>query len=424
MKSRIMARKVHFKYGFGKGYKEFDINEDNIMAELRQNEVNSGLTGEDEVKRALNNPIGTARLSELIKPGEKTVIITSDITRPMPSKTVLPAVVDELLAAGLSYEDITVVFALGNHRSQTTDEKKYLAGTDIYEKIRCIDSDISKCVKLGVTGRGTPVEIFDVVANADRRICLGNIEFHYFAGYSGGAKAIMPGVSTRAAIQANHSGMVMNEARAGAIDDNPVRLDIEEVANFVPIDFIVNVVLDEKKSIIKAVAGHHIDAHREGCAFLDTLYKAKIPGKADIVITTPGGYPKDINLYQAQKALDNAKHAVRDGGIIVLLAACTEGYGEEVFERWVNRSKSPDDLIVGIKTNFELGGHKAAAIALVEKKAKVFMVTDMSEEMVLRLYMKPFKEVNEALDEAFKELGNKASVLLMPFGGSTLPVLE
>jgi Uncharacterized conserved protein len=419
-----MKKSVHFKYGFGKGYKEFDLNEDNIMAELRQNVVAVELTGEEEVRRALKNPIGSKKLSEIVKPGEKTVIITSDVTRPMPSKFVLPAVVDELLAAGLSYDDITIVFALGNHRKQTEEEKKYLAGPAIYEKVKCIDGDNSKCIKLGTTKRGTPVEIFDEVAKADRRICLGNIEYHYFAGYSGGAKAIMPGVSTRAAIQANHSRMVMDEARAGAITDNPVRLDIEEVVDFVPIDFIVNVVLDEKKNIIKAVAGHHVEAHREGCKFLDSLYKVQIPEKADIVVTTPGGYPKDINLYQAQKALDNAKHAVRDGGIIILLAACTEGYGEEVFERWVNKSKSPDDLINGIKANFELGGHKAAAIALVEKKAEIFIVSEMSDELARSLFMKPFKEMNDALNEAFAKLGSGASVLLMPYGGSTLPVLE
>lgn len=209
---------MHFKYGFGKGYKEFDIDESNIMTELRQNEVNTGLSGIEEVKYAMNNPIGSKRLSEIVKPGEKTVIITSDITRPMPGKTVLPVVIEELNAAGLKNEDITIVFALGNHRKQSEDEKKYLAGEDIYNKIKCIDSDTGDCIRLGITSRGTPVDIFSRVAKAERRICLGNIEYHYFAGYSGGAKAIMPGVSTRAAIQANHSGMVRDEARAGAIE--------------------------------------------------------------------------------------------------------------------------------------------------------------------------------------------------------------
>ncbi|MEN6490276.1 MAG: transcriptional regulator, partial [Smithella sp.] len=137
-----------------------------------------------------------------------------------------------------------------------------------------------------------------------------------------------------------------------------------------------------------------------------------------------GGYPKDINLYQAQKALDNAKHAVCDGGIIILLAACSEGYGEKVFEKWINASGSPDDLINGIKENFELGGHKAAAIALVEKKAKVFIVSDLPEEMSRKLYMEPCSSMSEALDKAYSELGSDAGVLLMPHGGSTLPVVR
>lgn len=415
---------MKFKYGFGKQYKEFEIDEKNILMEVRQNTVEVGLTGADEVKRALQNPIGTPKLSQIVKPGERTVIITSDITRPMPSKVVLPPLIEELLEAGLKYEDITIVFALGSHRKHSEDEKKYLVGEEIYQKIRCVDSDVEDCVHMGVTSSGTPVDIFSEVAKADRRICLGNIEYHYFAGYSGGAKAIMPGVSTRAAIQANHSQMVRDEARAGAMEDNPVRQDIEEVIDFVPVDFIVNVVLDEKKNIIKAVAGHCFHAHREGCKFLDSLYKVKIPRKADIVLTTPGGYPKDINLYQAQKALDNAKHAVRDGGIVILLASCMEGYGEEVFERWIDHAETPDCLIENIRKNFELGGHKAAAIALVQKKARIFMVSDMPEERVRNIFMEPFTEVDAALQEAFKQLGSNAVVLLMPFGGSTLPVVE
>ncbi|MGE5615094.1 MAG: nickel-dependent lactate racemase [Bacillota bacterium] len=415
---------MHFKYGYGKGFKEFDIQDGNIIGELVSNEVKVELTGIDEVRRALLNPIGTGRLSSIVKPGEKIAIVTSDITRPMPTSTVLPLVVDELLEAGAKYENITLVFALGCHRKHTEEEKKRLAGEELYGKIRCVDSDAKRCRLLGTTTAGTPVEVFEEVASADRVICLGNIEYHYFAGYSGGAKAIMPGVSTRAAIQANHSFMVSDDARAGAMDDNPVRNDIEEVTRFLPIDFILNVVLDENKRIIKAVAGHHAEAHREGCRFLDSLYKVRIRSRADIVITTPGGFPKDINLYQAQKALDNAKHAVRDGGIIILLAACTEGYGESVFERWINESSSPDDLLERIGMNFELGGHKAAAIALIEKKAKVFIVSDMPFDMSKKIYMEPFDDMQQAIDKAFSELGPDARVLLMPHGGSTLPVVE
>lgn len=402
----------------------FNIDSKNFLGELLPNKVEIGLTGVEEVKRAIENPINSKRLRDIVKPGEKVVIITSDITRPMPSKLVLPIVLEELYWAGVSDKDITIVFALGSHRFHTEEEKKYLVGEEIYNKISCIDSDSKDYIHLGYTKNGTPVDIFRPVVEADRRICLGNIEYHYFAGYSGGAKAIMPGVSTRQAIQANHSRMVEDEARAGNITTNPVRIDIDAVENFVPIDFIVNVVLNEKKEIIKAVAGHYIDAHREGCRFLDTFYKINIKEKADIVIASAGGYPKDLNLYQAQKALDNAKNAVRKGGIIILVASCKEGLGEKVFEEWILEAKEPGKLIERIKKNFRLGGHKAAAIAMVLQNAKIYLVSDLEHDFVKSIFMEPFSDVQSALDRAYEELGSDSKVLLMPVGGSALPVLE
>ncbi|MCH5138646.1 nickel-dependent lactate racemase, partial [Clostridiaceae bacterium UIB06] len=352
------------------------------------------------------------------------VIVTSDITRPMPSKIVLPVVIEELNNTGVKDDDITIVFALGSHRAHTEEEKKYLVGEEVFSRIKCIDSSSTEFVHLGMTANGTPVDINKVVAQADRRICLGNIEYHYFAGYSGGAKAIMPGVSTRASIQANHSRMVEEEAKAGNIKTNPVRLDIEAVEKFVPIDFIVNVVLDSNKQIIKAVAGHYIEAHREGCKFLDDFYKIQIEEKADIVITTPGGYPKDLNLYQAQKALDNSKHAVKDGGIIILVASCKEGLGEKTFQDWMLNTEKSEDMIEKIKKNFQLGGHKAAAIAMILQKAKIYLVSELEPDFVRSIFMEPFDNVQSAIDAAFEEKGNDSKIVLMPFGGSTLPSLD
>jgi nickel-dependent lactate racemase len=397
------------------------IEDKNISGILKPNPVNVEITGTEEVRRTLNIPTGTERLASIVKPGEKIAIITSDITRPMPSKIVLPEILNKLFSSGIKESDILVVFAMGNHRKHTEEEKIRLAGEEVYRNVRCIDSDRENCVNLGNTSSGTPVDIFKPVAQADRIICLGNIEYHYFAGYSGGAKAIMPGVSSRAAIQENHSRMVMPGSAAGRIEGNPVRNDIDEVARFVNIDFILNVVLDEKKNIIKAVAGHHIEAHRKGCEFLDSLYKVKIPCKADIVLVSAGGYPKDINLYQAQKALDNAKHAVRKGGIIILAASCREGLGEEVFERWMLGVKRPSEMREEIKRKFELGGHKAAAIGMVLGDARIFLVSDMQDDFVKRIFMEPFDSVQKALDHAFRLLGSDAKVLVMPYGGSTLP---
>lgn len=401
-----------------------NVADKNLMGVLHANDVGVGLKGADEVKRALDNPINSKRLQDIVKSGEKIAIITSDITRPMPSRVVIPPVLDELYEAGVRDGDITIVFALGSHRKHTEEEKKRIVGEAIYKKIRCIDSDSTDFIHLGCTKYNTPVDIFRTVAQADRRICLGNIEYHYFAGYSGGAKAIMPGVSTRSAIQANHRMMVDEASCAGKLETNPVRCDIDEAAKFVPIDFIVNVVLNEEKEIIKAVAGHYIDAHREGCRFLDSLYKIKIKSRADIVITSPGGFPKDLNLYQAQKALDNAKHAVKKGGIIILVASCREGLGEKTFEEWITNMKEPEELIYRIKTDFKLGGHKAAAIAMVLKNANVYLVSDMDKNLVQHMHFKPFGDAQSALNHALHEIGEDASVLIIPHGGSILPVLE
>ena len=414
---------MKLRFGFGTGFQEVEVPEQNLIGELHANEVPVDLVGEAEVKRALENPIGSPRLKDLVHPGETVAIVTSDVTRPMPTYKVMPTLLDELYAGGIKPEDITLVFALGSHRKQTDEEKRRLAGERAWNEVRCVDSDPDDCISYGVTSRGTPVDITRVVAEADRRICLGNIEYHYFAGYSGGAKAIMPGVSTRAAIQANHSRMVLPEAKAGTLETNPLRMDIEEAGAMVGIDFIVNVVLSEHKEILKAVAGDVTQAHRVGCRFLDTLYRKELKEPADIVLVSQGGAPKDLNLYQTQKALDNAKHAVKDGGVIILIGSCREGLGERTFEEWMTSAPSAHSLIERIGREFRLGGHKAAAIAMVLERAEVDLVSELDDDFVRSIFLVPQPSAQVALDRAFEKLGKDATVLAMPYGGSTLPTV-
>jgi nickel-dependent lactate racemase len=372
------------------------------------------------VEAALKNPIGTPRLGDIVRRGETVAVVTSDITRPMPSYKVLPAVVAELRRGGIGEKDITVVLGLGSHRPHTDAERAKLAGPEVAERVRVIDSDSDDTVLLGSTKRGTPVRVDRTVAGADRRVLLGNIEYHYFAGYSGGMKAIMPGVSTREAIRHNHGFMLEPGAEAGRIDGNPVREDIDEVLSFCPADFIVNVVLSEDKKITAAFAGHPLEAHRAGCRALDLIYKTPIPERADIVVVSAGGFPKDINLYQAQKALDNAKYAVKDGGILIFHAACTEGYGEKMFEEWI-KTKLPEDMLREIRENFRLGAHKAAAIAQVMGRAEIFFVSALPGGDIPP-GMTSFADIPSALAEAFRRKGKNAMVIAMPMGGSTLPV--
>ena len=391
---------------------------------LVPNPVPHTLSEEEAVARALSNPIGTPRLRDIVKPGEKVAIVTSDVSRPMPTARVMPLLLDELCAGGAKKEDITLVFALGSHRKQTPEEQKKLAGERAWSEIRCVDSDPEDVVHLGTTARGTPVDIFRGVAEADRVICLGNIEYHYFAGYSGGVKAIMPGCATRAAIQANHRRMTDAAACAGKLEGNPVREDLEEAGRIVGIDFILNVVLDEHKKIVYAAAGDVTKAHRDGCRYLDTMYAVAIEEKADIVVVSQGGAPKDLNLYQTQKALDNAKHAVKDGGIILLVGSCREGLGESHFEEWIRAAGCPKDLVDRIGREFVLGGHKAAAIAMVEERAKVYLVSEREKAFAESVFMTPFDTVQEAFDAALAEKGAGAAVIVMPYGGSTLPQVK
>ena len=414
---------MKLEFGYGKGLQTVEVPEKNLLAVLTSNPMTHERTGEGAVVHALQNPIGTACLRQLVKPGQKVAIITSDISRPLPTWEILPSVLDELYAGGVAKEDITVVFALGSHRSHTEEEKRHLAGKRAYGEVRCVDSDPTDCVHMGTTKRGTPVDITRTVAEADVRICLGNIEFHYFAGYSGGAKAIMPGVSTPAAIQCNHRMMVSPDACAGKLAGNPIREDIEEAGAICGIDFIVNVVLDEHKHIVFAVAGEVTKAHRAGCAYLDRMYRATIPTQADIVLVSQGGAPKDANLYQTQKALDNAKHAVKKGGTVILMGACPEGFGSVTFESWLRDAPTAHSLVERIGKEFKLGGHKAAAIAMVLENARIDFVSEMDDELVKSIFLVPQPDAQTAFDEAMARYGESATVIAMPFGGATLPIV-
>ena len=376
------------------------------------------------LRQALDNPVGTERLRKLVRPGQRIAVVVSDMTRPCPSGKLLPPVLDELNAAGVPDRDVTIVIALGLHRPMARDELATMVGEEIFQRVRVLNHNPDDTVSLGRTGRGTPVEIFRPVVEADVRVCLGNLEFHYFAGYSGGAKAILPGCASRATVNANHAMMVRPEAATGRIAGNPVRADLEEGVALLGVDFILNVVVGADHQIEAAVAGHVIEAHRQGCEWVAERGKLELPQAADVVIAGAGGFPKDINLYQAQKALDNAAYAVRDGGVIILVAECGEGLGNQTFERWLLEASSPADILERIQAEFVLGGHKAAAVANVLQRAEVFLVSAMPEPLVKACGMRPYTDVGAALQDALDFYGANARVAVLPEAASVLPVVR
>ncbi|MCQ1536934.1 nickel-dependent lactate racemase [Methanosarcina sp. KYL-1] len=404
---------------FGSEKLELGVPDKNISSIILPSEPENREDGAFLIKKALENPINSRRLSELVNPESKIAVIVSDVTRPTPTAKILPPLFDELYLGGARDENIIIVFALGLHRQQTEEESKKLVGEEIYGKIRCIQHDTGRCRRIGVTSRGTPIEVFEEVLDADVVVGTGGIEFHYYAGYSGGAKSVLPGVSSEESVLTNHKMMIEEKAVSGRVD-SPVRQDMEEAAKIFGLDFILNVVLDSKKGIVAAVAGDFIEAHRKGVEAVDSMYKVPVE-PADAVIVSCGGYPKDINLYQANKSLDNATQAVKEGGSIILVAECAEGIGNQVYECWNRECRTPDDAIERFKHCFEFGGHKSAIVAKASKRFKLYLVSKLPEEQTRSAFFTPVADIHEALSAVLSE-NPDAKIHLMPHGGQTLPV--
>ena len=410
---------------YGDGELPFELPEANLLAvvspgcDLGEEQVPphapTDADEQAEIRRALAKPIGAPPLRELAGVATSAVVVVSDVTRPCPSYRFLPALLDELSA--LPPERITVLFALGGHRRHTAKEQEQLVGSEVMARgVRLLDLDADECVPVGTTSRGTRLEVFRPYLDADLRICTGNIEYHYFAGFSGGAKAVVPGLCSYAAIRDNHSMMLSPTARAGILEGNPVREDIDEAGGLIGVDFILNVVLDEEKRVIRAVAGHYLEAHREGVRYYDERCDLKVDAAADVVIASPGGRPKDINLYQAQKTLDNVSGAVREGGAVILVARCREGFGQKAFEKWMCGMGTPHVLVDRIRREFVLGGHKAAAIAGLLTEVDIYLVSEFPDDVVRRMCMQPFASVDEAVAAAFANYGEDTRFLVVPHG--------
>jgi nickel-dependent lactate racemase len=407
---------VDLKYG--KGHFEVNVPDKNLAGIILPNELTGVKDEQAEIRRALENPIGSPVLREKLKKGMKVVVIISDATRPCPSYKFLPLLLDEINAGGVPDGDVTVIIALGSHRNSTEEERKYLLGP-AYGRVRCIDHDKHDCRYVGTSTFGNRIEIFKEVVDADFIVCTGNTEYHYFAGYSGGAKAVLPGCASHRTIEVNHAMMVSPKAETGRLD-SPIREEIDEVPKMLEIGFLLDVVLNSKKEIVAAVAGDVMEAHRVGVKYVDRMYSVRVP-IADIVITSAGGYPKDINMYQAQKAMDNSKHVVKDGGTMILIARCQECLGNDVFACWVDEATTIEAQARRMDERFELGGHKASVIAKTAMKCEIDLVSEIPEETVRKMFLVPAKSPQEALDAALKKYGPNAKVLVSPFGGMVLP---
>ncbi len=346
-------------------------------------------------------------------------IAVSDATRPVPTDAILRTIMERLKACGFEPDQVTIMMGCGRHRPPREEEVRSILDPEGLDGTRFLSHSADKgdTVFLGTTSRGTPVNINRDFIQADLRVVTGMIEPHQFAGFSGGAKVAVIGLGNEATIRHNHSLLAGEGARAGVLDGNPVREDIEEAAQLIGIHFVVNVVMAPRGRILKAFAGTYPEAYREGVEFARRSFSVSFRSQCDVVVVSCGGYPRDIDLYQAQKALAHVEPMVRSGGVLVLVAECPEGTGDAQFQDWMRRAVSSGAPLEYFRDReFQLGAHKAYLTARTMMKAAVFLVSSLPAGLARDMGFEPFGDVGEALDVALTRLGHVTKVGIVPHG--------
>ncbi|KUO70487.1 MAG: hypothetical protein APF81_23450 [Desulfosporosinus sp. BRH_c37] len=424
-----------FNLAYGNETLSFRLPSSLNIKEIEANASQPILDIEQAILQALTQPIGTAPLIEVVKPGDKVVIVVSDITRLwVRADVLLPILLDVLNGAGVPDKDISIVTATGDHRLQTLEEHTAICGAKILARVPIYDHEChaQDLVDLGKSSLGTPIKVNRRVWEADKVILTGGIAYHLLAGFGGGRKSIAPGVCGYEMIQQNHalallgggpSGLNPN-IETGKMEGNPVAEDMLEIARLVGVDFILNVVVNEKKEFVYIAAGELYEAHLAGCRVTEEIFGIELEEKAELVIVSCGGYPKDTQLYQAIKALDNASYAVREGGVIILISECSEGIGSQPFLEFFNHGEV-EEMNAGLHADFTMPGFISLKTASICQKTPVILISSLSEELVKRVKMIPTHCPAEALQFATQILGRQPeSVYIMPHGGNTFPILS
>lgn len=375
---------------------------------------------------ALRDPIGQKPLVEAVRPTDNVVVIVTDNTRACPDDRLLPPILSELERV-VPREHITVVVALGLHPPLDDAELRRLLGAAIVDGYRVVNHNPSAVVNIGTTTRGTPVDIFESVVNADFRLSTGFIEPHFFAGFSGGRKSIAPGVFGRNSAYVNHGYRMVADphSRAGVLHGNPIHEDMVEQARMAGLNFIVNVLLNQHKEITAVFAGDLVAAHEAGCAAAREIVGVNVPHRVDIAITTNSGAPLDLDLYQTIKGIDNAALITRDGGIIIAASSCAEGAGPQSFLDVHRSCRNPLDVLQKIRREEPIGVQwQNQIMARIQMRNHIMLRSELDDELVRSMWLEPVHDLDAAVARAMQCIGPDAEIAVMPEGPLVLPLLE
>jgi nickel-dependent lactate racemase len=374
----------------------------------------------DVIRHALLNPFGTKRLRGIVntKKDAEIVIVVDDHTRDAPTEKMLDALIEEIEHT----DQITVLVACGSHEPPTGEDLKSILGKHLSRfDVEIHNCDAQDLVYVGTTSRGTPVSLNRTYVKADIKVLTGDITLHYYAGFGGGRKSIVPGISSRETIKRNHALLVDERAKIANIDDNPVHLDMCEAASFLSPDFVLNTVAGASGNLAGAYAGEMNAVFLKGAEAAKDLSVRETSELFDALLVSAGGFPKDRNLYQATKAIENCYHVIVPGGKLILVAECREGIGDQYFEEWMNKYVSYEETEEAIQKNFVLGGHKAFYIRKAMKNLQLSIVADLDTQTLDRWGIKTYKSVEEAV-EAEINIKDNVKVGIVKGGKDTLIV--
>ncbi len=418
---------MRYSVHYGKRDEVFDIPDSCRVNVIGSNPTRPVADMKAGVLAALAAPVGSPPFRQVFGRGDKVVIVVSDVTRLwVRSDVLVPILLDELNAVGIPDADVAVVFATGDHRSQSAEEHRLIVGDEVLRRVKVYDHDCQAAdlVDLGRSSRGTSILLNRMVYEAPKLILTGGISYHLLAGFGGGRKSVAPGVAGYATIQENH-GLALKAGPgaigAGVMAGNPVAEDMDEICALAEPDFLLNVVVNENKDFIGIVAGHWREAHAAGTQVVEEAFAVPIREKADVVVASCGGYPKDIQLYQSIKALDNADYAAREGGAIILVSECFDGPGPEAFLSWF-RHATYAAMSAALHENFTMPGFVALRTKQILESKTVYLVSGLDAATAARVGMKPAASVAGALAAALPAAGGL--VHIMPHGTLTFPQLE
>ena len=421
----------NIKLAYGKSNLDIHLPE-KLKIEVVEPQYRAGLTDQKgAITEALRKPISSPPLSGLVKPGHRIGIVFSDITRATPYNLILPAILDEL--KGVADEQIILFNATGTHRSNTREELCQILGEDTVKRFKIIQNDATHAAShtlLGTTAGGNRVSILKSFMECDIRILTGFIEPHFFAGFSGGGKAVMPGLALLDTVMNNHNARNIDHGQAawGVTNGNPIWEDVMDAAKLCRPLFLLNVALNRDKEVTAVFAGDLEKAHEQGCASVKEVSMCPVPKPFDIVITSNSGYPLDLNLYQTVKGMSAAAQIVRQGGSIIIASECWDGIPEHgEYGRLLGMADNLDGLLEKIRQpGFTIQDSWQAQIhALICKKADVFLYShNLSDDQINNAFLKVCRSVENTFAELLKRYGQEASICILPEGPLTIPYVN